>query len=250
MSAVASRYSGRGSGQSGEPSESRRRRPIGYLPGIGRSSYSGFRVLNRGLELVLEAQAQAPQGPMQGDVDYIPAPAEQVCDLAPVQARVVQRHELAIALAEPPDLLLQRQPVERPLLEVVVSRRVVVHERHGARLSEPLVYTPSRDADEPGAHVALARIEAALVLERANEDLARDVFGVGPGAEPVGRVRVDPADQRLGVGEGVAAKAHHASTARPPRIFHREAGRASSACVRTDSAALPRELRDAARRNG
>src|SRR5581483_4870964 len=164
----------------------------------------------------LEVLAEAPERPVERDLDRVRAQLEQLSDLARGEVgAVAERDELAVALVEPRHRLAELKPAERALLvplaralRRLVDRRLPAERGVGDAAAD--------DADEPGGRIAAARVEARAVAERTLEGLARDVLGVRPVADPVGDVRVDARDQRPRVGERVASHGLPPSTAIAP----------------------------------
>jgi len=142
---------------------------------------------------------------VERDLDGVDAHPEQLADLLRGQVgAVAEGDELAVACVEggdgagelePPDGVAGEVARGRPLRHLLDRLLAVGHVRGDAA---------ARDPDQPRDRVALRRVEAVAVAERAREGLGGDVLRVGAVADPVGDVRVDAANQPLRVGEGVA----------------------------------------------
>ena len=146
----------------------------------------------------------SPQ-PARGPGGARPRPrssAEQLRDLPRRQVgAVAERDQLAVALVELRDRSRHasrrtssssRSPVARP-------RPSLIRRRLGAR---PAVDAAAGDPDQPGDRLALRRVVARAVAERALERLTRHVLGFGAGADPVGDVGVDRRISGSGLARG------------------------------------------------
>ena len=154
---------------------------------------------------LLEQSAERLQRAVERDLDGVRLQADELADLAGGQVgAVAERDQLAVALAERRHRPAKVEPRRRVGIEL--SRRDLIgHLGDGERLrTEVLADLSSGDPDQPRSRFTLAGVEAVAVAERAFDRRRGDVLGVGAVADPVGDVRVDAADQRLGVGERIA----------------------------------------------
>ena len=146
---------------------------------------------------------------MHRDVDGVGGHVEHRADLPPGEIRAVaERDQLAVAFAELRDGVEQRKATNRILGQVAGRRAILDGPERVVRIVEGTVHTPTSDPDQPRHRLSALRVVALAVAKRALEDVARDVLGIHPRADPVCDVCVHRADQALRMGEWVAA--HHA----------------------------------------
>src|SRR6478672_5790894 len=164
--------------------------------------------------LGLEDAAQPPERPMQRHLDRVRLRVHHLGDLRRGQLRpVAQGDQFLVSLAQLLQGAVERHPAHRVLLDApgrrdLVRLRLV---RRSPALRERVVGAPTGDAEQPAERLTFGAVKALAVANRPFEDLARDVLCVVAVAETVGRVRVDVADQLLGMSEGIFVEAlHHA----------------------------------------
>ena len=74
----------------------------------------------------------------------------------------------------------------------------------GPRFHHRIVDAATGDPDQPRQGFPPGRVVALSIAERALEDLARDVFGIRPVAQPVRDIRVDAPDQLGRIGQWIS----------------------------------------------
>src|SRR6266550_6996992 len=171
---------------------------LDFWPGLRRGA--GSRIPNRdiglGTILLLQLRPDAGECAMQRDLVGVRLQPEHRADLASAEiGPVAQGDELSAAVIQSRDRARERQALEGARFEVVRSRLLEIRRAGLGGHVTATVNNAAGNPDQPGEGPSAARVIARPVLQRPFEDLAREVFGIGPIPNPVGHIGVDPSDQ-------------------------------------------------------
>src|SRR5436190_5186982 len=177
-----------------------------YYRWEGSDPYGALQADRDGLGLGLLERAPKPsERPVEGDLDRIRPQAQLLADLPRGQVGAVpERDQLLVAGVEPLDRVPERQPPDGFFLEVA-GRRLRGRLRH--RLGgwrDGIDDAPAGDSDQPRDRLALPMVVAVAIAQRSLEHIARDVLSIRAVTDPVGDVRIDPADERFRISERIA----------------------------------------------
>jgi len=143
---------------------------------------------------------------MKSDLDRVRPQSENLPNLTRAEiGAVAQRQEIPGALVEAVHGCRDRQAADGVALEIL--RRGLVREFGTTDLwaaKASIVDAAASDAEKPWHGLSARLVIARAVTKRPLEYLAGHILGVGPVADPVGDIGIDPPDQGTWVREGIS----------------------------------------------
>lgn len=147
--------------------------------------------------------AKTAQSPRQSHLDRVGGGAGQLGDLAGAHVRAVaKRDQLAVALTQAVDGLLQHDPIHDLVVGLIERRFPVIVGRQGYP-DATVGQDATSDTEQPRNRLTFRSVVAPPIADGAREHLPSDVVGLGPVADAIGDICVHAANQGSRVGERI-----------------------------------------------